>query len=278
MRTLLLTAAAAAALASASLAARAQDTQSQSGTVEPRSVKTETIRRPDQPGQSTGQATTSSPGTATAADRQNVQQPSATRRTARAQRHRVAARHRLRPVSTRASRTRSPTTTGQATGRVSSEGLPVRSRPQYARASYVAPAAAVPADRIVLTEPQVANLNAAFAGYIVRMNVWSRPVWEFPATVGATVPGWMQVYGVPAEIVAIYPAFGGDEFLVVGDDIVVLDPGTRRIVAMISRVNNTAVAALPPVNTAVAAGGARPAHTRADRHHSDGVARPCMPL
>jgi hypothetical protein len=92
----------------------------------------------------------------------------------------------------------------------------------------------------------VAQLNTAFADYIVRMNVRSRPVWEFPATVGATVPGGVQVYGVPAEIVAIDPALSGDEFLVLGDDIVIIDPGTRQIVAMISRVNGTAVAALQP--------------------------------
>jgi hypothetical protein len=97
---------------------------------------------------------------------------------------------------------------------------------------------------MTLTEPQVARLNAAFAEYIVRMNVWSRPPWDFPATVGATVPGWVQVYGVPAEIVAIYPEFTGDEFVVVGDDIVVMEPVSRRIVAMISRTSNAAVAVL----------------------------------
>ena len=102
--------------------------------------------------------------------------------------------------------------------------------------------------------PQVTALNAAFTDYIVRQNVWTRPAWEFPATVGATVPGWVQVYGVPAEIVAIHPEFSGDAFLVVGDDIVVLEPGSRRIVAMISRVSNTAVveAYAAPVTTGVA--------------------------
>jgi hypothetical protein len=98
----------------------------------------------------------------------------------------------------------------------------------------------------VLTEPQVTSLNAAFTDYIGRMNVWSRPPWDVPATVGATVPGWVQVYGIPAEIVAIYPEFAGEQFVVIGDDIVVLEPVTRRIVAMISRISNTAVAVAPP--------------------------------
>ncbi|AMN44968.1 DUF1236 domain-containing protein [Rhodoplanes sp. Z2-YC6860] len=253
MRTLLLTAAAAAALASASPVAQAQDTQSQSNTVEPRSVKTETIRRTDQPGQAPGQATTDSRGNeTTAATPQKVQQPSATRETASTQRHRVTVRQRPRAASTRISRTHRPVTTGRATRRVSSDALPSRARPQYAQATAVIPAAPPPAGRIVLTEPQVSQLNAAFTSYITRTNVWSRPPWEVAATVTGLVPPWIQVYGMPAEIVAIYPDFAGRQFVVVGDDIVVLDPGTRRIVSMISRVSNTAVLEAPPSTTGVA--------------------------
>jgi hypothetical protein len=135
---------------------------------------------------------------------------------------------------------------------VSSDTLPGRARPQYAQATTVIPAAPPPAARIVLTEPQVTQLNAAFTGYITRTNVWSRPPWEVAATVSGTVPAWIQVYGMPAEIVAIYPEFAGRQFVVIGDDIVVLDPSTRRIVAMISRVSNTAVLETPPSTTGVA--------------------------
>ena len=269
MRMLLLTAAAAVVLASASTAAQAQGgdrsepaptagaTQSQPTPVQPRAVKTESIRPPAP----SGQASTDSRGNETAAaDKPNVQQPSAPRRTVRAQRHRVAERHRPRPAQERALRTRRTATTGQATARVSRAELPSRPRSQYSRAAYVAPAAARPGDRIALTEPQMARLSAAFAEYIVRMNVWSRPPWEFPATVGATVPGWVQVYGIPTEIVAVYPEFAGDEFVVVGDDIVVMEPVSRRIVAMISRTSNAAVAVLDelPSTTGSSATGLAP--------------------
>jgi len=162
-------------------------------------------------------------------------------------------------VQQRALRTRRLTTTGQATGqatyqataRISSADLPSRPRAQYAQAVTVERGPAGPGDRIALTELVVMSLNAAFADYIVRMNVWTRAPWEFSATVGATVPGWVQVYGVPTEIVAIYPEFIGDEFVVVGDDVVVLEPVSRRIVAMISRTSNTAVATVyvPPSTT-----------------------------
>ena len=116
---------------------------------------------------------------------------------------------------------------------------------------------------ILPSEPQRASLSAGFDQYITRMNIWSRPPWEFPATVGGTVPGWIQVYGVPSEIVAIYPAFAGAEFMVVGDDVLILEPGSRRIVAMLSRTSGAYVAerAGPPLTT-VSTTGLAPAEER----------------
>jgi len=244
----LLTAAAAAALASALMAAQAQESDRTeqapaAGAVQPRAVKTQSFRPPapsDQASPKAGlEAGTDSRANKTAAtERQNVQQPSAPRRTVRAQRQRVAARYHPRPAQARTLRTRRVTTTGQATNQAMN---------QATARTTVAPRtiesrAALTGDRIALTEPVVTSLNAAFSDYIARMNVWTRPPWEFAATVGATVPGWVQVYGVPTEIVAIDPEFTGDAFVVVGDDIVILEPGSRRIVATISRTRNTAVA------------------------------------
>jgi len=137
----------------------------------------------------------------------------------------------------RASRTRQPATTGQRT--------------RDARAATVERGAAARGDSIALTEPVVRNLNATFSEYIARMNVWSQPRWAFPATVGTTVPGWVQVRSIPSEIVAVYPDFAGDDFVVAGDDIVIVEPAGRRIVAMISRTSNTAVAVYAQPSTAV---------------------------
>jgi hypothetical protein len=263
---LLLTAAAAAALASALVAAQAQERDRSeqapaAGAVQPRAVKTESIRPAAPSSQANPGASTDSRATeTTAADRPNVQQPSTPRRTVRTQRQRVAARHQPRPAQQRTLRTRRAITTGQATARISSVDQPSRSRAQYAQAVYVERGPAGPGDRIALTEPVVTSLNAAFADYIARMNVWRRAPWEFSATVGATVPGWVQVYGVPTEIVAVYPEFAGNEFVVVGDDVVVLEPSSRRIVAMISRTSNTAVAMVyaPPSTTGASTTGLAP--------------------
>ena len=130
---------------------------------------------------------------------------------------------------------------------------------QYAQARTVARQAVLGEAIIVPTEPQRASLGAGFDQYVTRMNIWTRPPWEFPATVGGIVPGWVQVYGVPSEIVAIYPTFAGSEFLVVGDDVVILEPGSRRIVAMLSRTSGAYVAerVAPPaaVSTTVSTTG-----------------------
>jgi hypothetical protein len=239
MRTWWLTAAAVAALASVLTAAQAQERQVPAADptqflspepLQPRTVQTQTFRRP-------------------------VEQPREVEQASPQPVPKQAARKRTRAV-----------TTGQATRRTSSVSRPARRAPsanlrgraisQYAQARTAARQAVLREPIIVPTEPQRASLSAGFDQYITRMNIWTRPPWEFPATVGGTVPAWVQVYGVPSEIVAIYPAFAGAEFLVVGDDVVVLEPGSRRIVAMLSRTSGAYVAerAEPPSATASTTG------------------------
>lgn len=106
-----------------------------------------------------------------------------------------------------------------------------------------------PAAPIVLSEAQLARVSYGFDRYITRMNIWSMGPWEFPATVGGVVPSWVNVYGVPAELAVLDPALSGREFIVVGDDVVVLEPVSRRIVAMVSRRTGAGLMAraeLPP--------------------------------
>ncbi|MBX9826781.1 MAG: DUF1236 domain-containing protein [Xanthobacteraceae bacterium] len=242
-----LTAAVVAALASVLTAAQAQQRQvpeSDDTTqflspepMQPRSVPTQTFRRP-------------------------AGQPQAVEQASPQPIPKQAARKRTRAV-----------TTGQATRRASSVSRPARRAPsaslrgramsQYAQARTAARQAVLGAAVVVPTEPQRASLSAGFDAYITRMNIWTRAPWDFPATVGGFVPGWVQVYGVPSEIVAIYPALAGTEFLLVGDDVVILEPGTRRIVAMLSRTTGAYVVdrAAPPA-AVVSTTGLAPAEDR----------------
>lgn len=62
-----------------------------------------------------------------------------------------------------------------------------------------------------------------------------RPVTNvnFSISIGSTVPRNVHLYPLPAAVIEIYPAWRGYEFILVGDEIVVIDPATLRIVAVI---------------------------------------------
>ncbi len=248
MRALWLTAVVVAALAPVLTAAQAQDRQAPAagttqppppGALQPRWVQTEYFRRLVEP------------GAPQPAPEQTIGERSdAVLRTPMRNRNRATTGFATRQASRQASRQ----VTRNVTPRASSVRRSSRALPQYAQARIVEREVAVRDVIVSPTEPQRASLRAGFDQYIVRMNIWSRPPWEIPATVGGAVPGWVQVYGVPAEIVAIDPAFAGAQFVVVGDDVVILEPGSRRIVAMLSRTSGAYVAerAMPASTTGVA--------------------------
>jgi hypothetical protein len=56
---------------------------------------------------------------------------------------------------------------------------------------------------------------------------------NFSITVGTRVPHEMSFHPLPAEVVTIYPEWRGYEFILVRDQIVVIDPRTFEIVAVI---------------------------------------------
>jgi hypothetical protein len=56
---------------------------------------------------------------------------------------------------------------------------------------------------------------------------------NFSISVGTRVPHDVRFYPLPAEVVTIYPEWRGYEFIQVGDQIVVVDPQTFEIVAVI---------------------------------------------
>jgi Protein of unknown function (DUF1236) len=56
---------------------------------------------------------------------------------------------------------------------------------------------------------------------------------NFSVSVGTRVPRGVSFHPLPAEVVTIYPEWRGYEFVLVGDQIVVIDPRTLEIVAVI---------------------------------------------
>jgi hypothetical protein len=56
---------------------------------------------------------------------------------------------------------------------------------------------------------------------------------NFDVTVGTRIPRNVHVVVLPEEIVRIVPEYRGYEYFLVGDEIVVVDPSTLEIVAII---------------------------------------------
>jgi len=56
---------------------------------------------------------------------------------------------------------------------------------------------------------------------------------NFSISVGTRVPHDVRFYPLPTEVVTIYPEWRGYEFILVGEQVVVVDPATFEIVAVI---------------------------------------------
>ena len=54
-----------------------------------------------------------------------------------------------------------------------------------------------------------------------------------PVRVGTRVPDSVHFYPLPQEVFAIYPEWHGFDYILVGDEIVVVDPRTHEIVAIL---------------------------------------------
>lgn len=57
---------------------------------------------------------------------------------------------------------------------------------------------------------------------------------RFSLDVGTVVPPGVRTRTVPPVLVDVHPALRGYAYFVVGDDIVIIEPGTSRIVAIIA--------------------------------------------
>ena len=52
-------------------------------------------------------------------------------------------------------------------------------------------------------------------------------------SVGTRVPASVHLYPLPVEVIEVYPAWRGFEYILVGDQIVVINPRTHEIVAIL---------------------------------------------
>ena len=81
------------------------------------------------------------------------------------------------------------------------------------------------------TEDKTAKFNQV----IEKQKVRSVDNINVNVSVGTSLPRSVTLHDVPSDIVTVYPEYRGKKFVVVRDEIIVVEPGTRKIVATIPR-------------------------------------------
>jgi hypothetical protein len=56
---------------------------------------------------------------------------------------------------------------------------------------------------------------------------------DFNITVGTTVPRTVELAPLPPRIIEVVPAYRGYRYVVVGDSLIIVDPSTFEIVAIV---------------------------------------------
>jgi len=84
----------------------------------------------------------------------------------------------------------------------------------------------------VATKPEV---QSKFTEVIEKQRVKPVTNVNFSVSVGSTVPSSVRFYDVPRDVVTIYPEYRGKKFVVVRDEIVIIEPGTKKVVAVMPR-------------------------------------------
>src|SRR4029079_19247576 len=71
---------------------------------------------------------------------------------------------------------------------------------------------------------------------VIKEKVHAQPVTNvnFSINVGNVVPRTVHFYPVPVEIVEIYPQWRGYNFILVNDEIIIIEPSSYKIVAVIA--------------------------------------------
>jgi hypothetical protein len=83
------------------------------------------------------------------------------------------------------------------------------------------------------------EVQTRFSDVISRQKVRTETNVNFSVSVGAAVPRSVRTYDVPREIVEINPAFRGKRYVVVRDEIVIIEPRSQKVVAVVPRSGRT---------------------------------------
>jgi hypothetical protein len=59
---------------------------------------------------------------------------------------------------------------------------------------------------------------------------------DFSLAIGAAVPQQVELQRLPPQISSVIGGYQGDDYVIVGDQLVIIDPSARRVVAIVSNV------------------------------------------
>jgi hypothetical protein len=83
-----------------------------------------------------------------------------------------------------------------------------------------------------LTDAQRQQIRSYFAG-----NTTDRADdANFTLSIGAAVPRQVQLQKLPAQVTSVMQGFDGDEYILVRDQLVIVEPNARRVVAIVPNV------------------------------------------
>jgi hypothetical protein len=88
---------------------------------------------------------------------------------------------------------------------------------------------------VTISERDRSRVSASFSTTVDRLNVEPVSRTRVSVSIGARVPADVRVYDVPTDVVTLYPRFRGHKFVVVDEEIVILHPQRREIVATLPR-------------------------------------------
>jgi cytoskeletal protein RodZ len=83
-----------------------------------------------------------------------------------------------------------------------------------------------------LTDAQREQVRAYFAG----KSADRLQSVDFSIAVGAAVPQQVELQKLPPQISSVIGGYQGDDYLIVGDQLVIVDPSARRVVAIVPNV------------------------------------------
>jgi hypothetical protein len=129
---------------------------------------------------------------------------------------------------TKAGERKAPETTGQAAPKSDMEQPKTQTMDKGSEPSRSTTGQGAAAGSARLSSDDRNKINA-----IIRQNKVTPAHLSVSVRVGTRIPEGVHFYPLPVEVIAIYPEWRGYDYILVGDEILVIDPRTHEIVAIL---------------------------------------------